>query len=113
LLPYQDQFNGRLVLSFVVQEEPCEGLAIRHVIEEEGIQPDYVLLGKPTDLNVSRGQRGRVMFRVTVEGEASHGSQPDRGQNAIYAAARLVFAVQLLAGDLPNDPFLGDRARLP
>lgn len=107
LLPYQDQMNGRLVLAFVVQEEPCEGLAIRHVIEEVGVQPDYVLLGKPTNLHVSRGQRGRVMFRVTVDGEASHGSQPERGQNAIYAAARLVFAAQLLAGDLPNDSLLG------
>ncbi len=107
LLPYQEQINGRLVLAFVVQEEPCEGLAIRHVIEDAGIQPDFVLLGKPTNLHVSRGQRGRVMFRVTVDGEASHGSQPERGQNAIYAAARLVFAVQLLAGDLPNDTFLG------
>lgn len=107
LLPYQDQLNGRLVLAFVVQEEPCEGLAIRHVIENEGVQPDVVLLGKPTDMQISRGQRGRVMFRVLVEGLAAHGALPERGRNAIYSAARLVFAIQLLALDLPNDPFLG------
>ncbi len=107
LLPYQDQLNGRLVLAFVVQQEPCEGLAIRHVIEEAGIQPDFVLLGKPTNMQISRGQRGRVMFRVLVEGMGAHGGLPDRGNNAINAAARLVFAVQLLSLDLPNDPFLG------
>lgn len=107
LLPYQDRLKGRLVLAFVVQEEPCEGLAIRAVVEEDGIRPDFVLLGEPTDLQISRGQRGRVMFRVQVEGQASHGSQPALGRNAIYAAARLVFAVQLLAADLPRDPFLG------
>jgi putative selenium metabolism hydrolase len=107
LLPYQDRLNGTLVLAFVVQEEPCEGLAIRVLVEEDGIRPDWVLLGEPTHLQISRGQRGRVMFKVTVEGRSAHGSQPDLGQNAIYAAARLVFAVQLLAGDLPHDPFLG------
>jgi putative selenium metabolism hydrolase len=107
LLPYQDRLNGTLVLAFVVQEEPCEGLAIRVVIEEDGIRPDYVLLGEPTNLQISRGQRGRVMFRVEVEGRSSHGSQPELGQNAIYAAARLVFAVQLMADTLPKDAFLG------
>ncbi len=107
LLPYQDHLHGTLVLAFVVQEEPCEGLAVRYIVEEDGLRPDYVLLGEPTDLQVSRGQRGRVMFRVLVEGEAAHGSLPSRGQNAIYAAARLIFAVQLLAADLPHDPFLG------
>ena len=107
LLPYQEQLRGTLALAFVVQEEPCEGLAVRYIIEEDGLQPDYVLLGEPTGLQVSRGQRGRVMFRVTVEGEAAHGSLPTRGQNAIYAAARLIFAVQLLAADLPHDAFLG------
>jgi putative selenium metabolism hydrolase len=107
LLPYQDRLNGTLVLAFVVQEEPCEGLAVRMLIEEDGIQPDLVLLGEPTNLQISRGQRGRVMFKVTVEGRSAHGSQPDLGQNAIYAAARLIFAVQLLADDLPRDPFLG------
>lgn len=107
LLPYQDRLRGRLVLAFVVQEEPCEGLAIRYVVEEGGIRPDFVLLGEPTDLQISRGQRGRVMFKVSVQGVSAHGAQPARGQNAIYAAARLVFAVQLLADSLPKDPFLG------
>lgn len=107
LLPVQDQINGTLALVCTVQEEPCEGLAIRYVIEDEGIQPDFVLIGKPTNMQISRGQRGRVMFRVSVEGASAHGSQPERGSNAIYSAARLVFAIQLLASDLPNDPFLG------
>ncbi len=107
LLPYQTLLRGRLILAFVVQEEPCEGLAIRTIVEEDGIRPDLVLLGEPTHLQISRGQRGRVMFKVSVHGKSSHGSQPHLGQNAIYAAARLTFAVQLLADTLPKDPFLG------
>lgn len=107
LLPYADQFRGKLVLAFVVQEEPCEGLALRMLVEEDGILPDYVLLGEPTNLHISCGHRGRVMFKITVTGRSSHGSQPELGQNAIYAAARLLFAIQLMAGELPRDPFLG------
>lgn len=107
LLPYQNQLKGKLVLALVVQEEPCEGLALRVLVEEDDILPDYVLLGEPTDLQISCGHRGRVMFKITVTGRSSHGSRPDLGRNAVYAAARLVFAIQLLAGDLPRDSFLG------
>jgi putative selenium metabolism hydrolase len=107
LLPIQDRLNGKLVLAFVVQEEPCEGLAIRAVVEEDGIRPDFVLLGEPTNLQISRGQRGRVMFKIGVEGKSSHGGQPSLGKNAVYAAARLVFAIEMMADTLPKDPFLG------
>ncbi|HML23593.1 MAG TPA: YgeY family selenium metabolism-linked hydrolase [Aggregatilinea sp.] len=107
LLPYQDEIDGTLVLAFVVQEEPCEGLAIRTVVEEDGIRPDYVLIGEPSNMQISRGQRGRVMFKVSVRGKSCHASQPALGQNAIYAASRLVFNVELLADTLLKDPFLG------
>jgi putative selenium metabolism hydrolase len=107
LLPYQDRLKGKLILAFVVQEEPCEGLAMRALVEEDGIRPDFVLLGEPSHMQISRGQRGRVMFRIAVRGKSSHGGQPHLGQNAIYAAARLTFAIQLLADTLPKDPFLG------
>ena len=107
LLPYQERLRGTLVLAFVVQEEPCEGLAVRYVVEEDGIRPDFVVLGEPTNMHISRGQRGRIMFKVAVAGQSAHGGQPQLGQNAIYAASRLVFAIQLLADTLPRDPFLG------
>jgi putative selenium metabolism hydrolase len=47
------------------------------------------------------------MFRINVEGKSSHGSMPALGRNAIYAAARLIFAIQMLADTLPKDTFLG------
>jgi putative selenium metabolism hydrolase len=99
--------QGTLVLAFVVQEEPCEGGAMRVLVEEEGIKPDWVLLGEPTGLNICRGQRGRVEMRVTTHGRSSHAAQPDGGQNAIYSAMRLVFGVELLSGNLAHDRFLG------
>ena len=99
--------KGDVVVACVVQEEPCEGLAARVLVEEEGLRPDWVMLGEPSSMNIARGQRGRVEFQVTAHGRACHASQPDLGENAIYAASRLIFGVELLAGNLNHDRFLG------
>ena len=98
---------GDLYVVGVVQEEPCEGCAVRFLIEEEGIRPDWVVLGEPSNLQVSRGHRGRLELCVTVRGRAAHASMPQYGDNAIYNAARLIFALDLMATSLPEDAFLG------
>ena len=36
---------GSLYVVGVVQEEPCEGLAIGHVIEAQSLRPDWVVIG--------------------------------------------------------------------
>jgi len=99
--------KGDVVVACVVQEEPCEGLGSRVLIEEEGVRPAWVVLGEPTDLNVTRGQRGRLEIRLTTQGCSAHAANPDLGENAIYTAARLVFGLELLAEQLADDAFLG------
>jgi len=101
------QLEGDLYVAFVVQEEPCEGMAVRVLIEEEGLQPDYVVLGKPTNLGLSLGQRGRMELEVTTYGRGGHAGAPQQGINAIYAAARVVFGIELLGSQLLSDPVLG------
>ncbi len=99
--------KGDLIVACVVQEEPCEGLAVRVLVEEEGIRPDWVVLGEPSSMTIARGQRGRVELEVNTHGRACHASQPDLGENAVYAAARLIFGIEILAGNLNHDRFLG------
>ncbi len=99
--------RGTLVLAMVVQEEPCEGLAIREVIEEQGVHPDYCILGEATNLALARGHRGRLEACITLRGRSCHASTPDAGQNAIYAAARVIVGIELLAQQLNHDSFLG------
>jgi putative selenium metabolism hydrolase len=77
------------------------------LVEEEGIRPDYVVLGEPSDLQVAVGHRGRLEMRVQVKGTAAHASSPALGSNAIHNAARLIFGIELLTSRLPTDPFLG------
>jgi len=99
--------DGDLYVVGVVQEEPCEGLAIRHVIEQEGLRPDWVVLGEPTNLQLARGQRGRIELRVDVQGKSCHASTPARGVNAIYGAARVIVGLEMMALQLNQDSFLG------
>jgi putative selenium metabolism hydrolase len=101
------ELTGDLYLAGVVQEEPCEGLAMRVLVEEDGIHPDYVVLGEPTNLQVCVGHRGRLEIQVKVQGRAAHASSPSLGDNAIHNAARLIFGLELLAARLATDPFLG------
>jgi putative selenium metabolism hydrolase len=99
--------EGDLYVVGVVQEEPCEGLAMRVLLEEEGIRPDWVVLGEPSNLQVRLGHRGRIEMEVKVWGKAAHASAPGLGDNAIHNAARLIFGIELLAPRLPTDSFLG------
>jgi putative selenium metabolism hydrolase len=101
------QLAGDLYVVGVVQEEPCEGLAVQVLVEKEGIRPDYVVLGEPSDLQIRVGHRGRLEMQVKVRGRAAHASAPDLGSNAIHNAARLIFGIELLAPRLASDAFLG------
>ena len=107
LLDAHIELGGELCVVGVVQEEPCEGLAMQVLIEDEGLRPDFVVLGEPTNLQIKRGHRGRIEMKVTVRGKSCHASTPSLGRNAIYDAARLMFGVELLAPQLATDPFLG------
>ncbi len=98
--------RGTLYVVGAVQEETCEGLGMRLLMEEEGLRPDFVVLGEPSNLAVALGQRGRMEMRVTTRGKASHGSAPERGDNAIYKMARLALRVEALNGTLADDPVL-------
>lgn len=90
-----------------VMEEDCDGYPLRHLVEEEGIRPDMVVLGEPTDLNVYRGHRGRMELTISVRGKAAHGAHCDRGDNAIYKMAPILAEIEQLHTRLKTDPLLG------
>jgi putative selenium metabolism hydrolase len=101
------ELHGSLYVVGVVQEEPCEGVALGMLMEREGLKPDFVLIGEATNLQVARGQRGRLELKVTTHGKSCHASAPERGKNAIYEAARALVGIELTAPQMENDPFLG------
>ncbi len=100
-------FHQPLWVTCVVMEEPAEGLGTKALFEEDGLRPAWVVIAEPSGLDVVRAQRGHLEMRVTINGKSAHSSSPHLGQNAIYAASRLIFGLEILAGQLQDDPFLG------
>lgn len=96
-----------LWVACTVQEEDCDGLCWKYIIEEEKFIPDAVLLTEPTNLNIYRGQRGRMEIKVKTEGLSCHGSAPERGVNAVYKMAPIIREIEELNTRLKEDPFLG------
>jgi putative selenium metabolism hydrolase len=99
--------DATVYLSASVMEEDCDGYCLLHLVEQEGIRPHVVVLGEPTDLNVYRGQRGRVEVTITTHGVSSHAAHSERGINALYKIAPIISDVEALVSRLPKDDFLG------
>ena len=77
-------------------EEDCDGAPLLHVINTEGIKPDYVVLGEPTDLTVYRGQRGRMEIQITTHGKSAHGAHNERGVNAVNKMIPILSGIENL-----------------
>lgn len=101
--------NNNLTVYFVgsVMEEDCDGLCWKYIIEEDKIKPELVIITEPTNLNIYRGQRGRMEVQMSFKGISAHGSAPERGKNAIYEASRVALEIENLNNHLGNDDFLG------
>ncbi len=96
-----------IYLSATVMEEDCDGYCLLHMIEKEGLRPDVVVIGEPTDLDVYRGQRGRMEATITTRGKSAHGAHCDLGINALYKMAPIIRDIESLHGRLKDDAFLG------
>jgi putative selenium metabolism hydrolase len=97
----------KVMVTGTVQEEDCDGLCWEYIIKEENIRPEFVVITEPTDGKICRGQRGRMEIRVEVQGVSSHGSAPERGDNAIYKMGEIIAEVKELNERLKDDAFLG------
>jgi putative selenium metabolism hydrolase len=99
--------EGWTAYYFGNMEEWCDGLASRVFVEEEGIRPDYVVIGEPSRMQVYRGHKGRVEMRVVARGVSAHAASNEMGDNAIYKLVPIIRAVSVLEPELGDDPFLG------
>lgn len=87
-------FPGKIVISCSVHEECFEGVATRKVSAR--MNPDYVVIGEATNLNLNRGQRGRAEISLETFGKTAHSSNPDKGINAVNQMMKLMSEIQKL-----------------
>jgi succinyl-diaminopimelate desuccinylase len=66
-----------------------------------------IVVGEPTGNALCVGHKGALWLKAITTGIAAHGSMPERGDNAIYKAARVIRGLQTFAFDAPAHPMLG------
>lgn len=97
-------FPGEIYVAGVVHEECFEGVAAREI--SGAVQPDYVIIGEASQLNLKIGQRGRGEIVVETFGIPCHSANPDKGVNAVYKMAKVIEAIRTLVPT--HHPVLGD-----
>jgi acetylornithine deacetylase/succinyl-diaminopimelate desuccinylase family protein len=81
---------GRLAFHLVADEE-VGGIHGTKVLFERGLlTQDACVVGEPSELRLGLAQRGGAWLTAIARGKAAHGSQPDRGVNAITTMARFL-----------------------
>ena len=113
--------DGSVVFSAVVDEEGPYGLGANQLIRD-GITDDCdaAIVTEPGPIlaqgNIENpalllGARGRFLYDISVTGKAAHGSQPEKGTNAVADAGRLANAFEGLS--VGSHDQLGDGSVCP
>ena len=65
---------------------------------------DELVVAEPTGCTPVHGHKGLVRMEFTAHGVTAHSAQPQRGQNAIWAAARVALAMEAEQNRLQSLP---------
>jgi acetylornithine deacetylase len=95
-----------LHLAFTHDEETgCFGApALIRALPNGAARPRLAIVGEPTGMQVANQQKGCAFFRTRVTGREGHSSAPDRGVNAILAAAEIIGEITRLAAEARARP---------
>lgn len=96
-------FAGKICVAGAVHEECFEGIASREI--SASVQPDYVVIGEASELNLKIGQRGRAEIVVETTGKPAHSANPEKGVNAVHLMTRLIERIEKL--EPSEQPILG------
>jgi putative selenium metabolism hydrolase len=100
--------DATLWVTATVNGEDCVGQAWQYILSETTLRPEVVVIAMPSHLGICHGQRGRMEVEIVTSGVSTHGSQPDRGTNAIYIMSPIVEAIGKLHASLETShPVLG------
>jgi acetylornithine deacetylase len=99
-LPAPSVLRRPLHLALSVDEElGCRGTPA--LLDALGIAPPrWCVVGEPTRMRVIERHKGKLAFRVDVQGRACHSSRAPEGVNAVEHAARFIVALREVEGEL-------------
>lgn len=96
--------RGTVGVAVTTLEEVLEGAALAPVLDR--FAPDGVVVVEPSGGTAALAQRGRAELVVDVTGRSAHAAYPERGANALEAAAAILCA--LGRRESARDPELGE-----
>jgi succinyl-diaminopimelate desuccinylase len=89
------------------EESGCEGAF--HLVRRKTAlgSAGALVVAEPSSNEPLVAHKGALWLRARTRGVTAHGSMPEKGVNAIFAAARAVEALERFRFDVPADPLLG------
>ncbi len=98
----REQMRGEAIIAFVCDEEAySKGV---DALIRSGIRADYGIAAEP-EWDAVIGAVGKMLIKVRVYGIVAHGSQPEKGINAVEEGAKFLAALDRLP--LGQHPKLG------
>ena len=83
--------SGSVVVHAAMGEETADPGT--RTLLERGFDGEYGIVLEPTNLRVATSSKGLSVYRIDVDGVATHASQPDAGSNAIDAVRPVLDAI--------------------
>ena len=99
----RENLYGSILVCGSVHEELMEGGSLQLVIRENN--PDYVVIGEATNLQLNRGGRGRAEVVIETIGTSAHSSSPEVGVCAVHEMIKLIEVID--RSPTKHHPFLG------
>jgi acetylornithine deacetylase len=88
-----------LALIFTADEE-IGLIGAKRLAETRAIRARYAIVGEPTSLQPMHAGKGYCLAEVTIKGREAHSAYPALGSSAVFGAARLIAAIETIAGRL-------------
>jgi succinyl-diaminopimelate desuccinylase len=90
---------GTLVMHLVADEE-LAGIHGTRVLRDQGLlDQDAAVVGEPSEMRIALAERGGAWVTAVAHGKAAHGSEPDRGINAILTMSRFLLRLSEVLPD--------------
>ncbi len=96
LKQHEHAFRGTLLVGAVADEERGSAHGIVYLLHHKLVHADYAIVPDTgaSIYHVSCGEKGLLHVEVTFHGSQAHGSTPEKGCNAIWAAWKFLETVR-------------------
>jgi len=104
LSQHAGEFNGTLLVGAVADEETGSDLGLTYMLENDLFTADYAIVpdNGSSVYKISCGEKGLLHLEIVFAGRQAHGSTPEKGLNALWAAHAYLEKIKDLFGDTPG-----------